>query len=71
MTEKCKRSSFAWDHFDLDENEKKVICKTCKATLAYNIHTSSLTTQMQAEHPWYKILINQAAAAELVTMLVL
>jgi hypothetical protein len=69
MAEKRQRSSFVWDHFDLDEDAKKVACKRCKATLAYNSTTSSMINHIQAKHP-YKMSTNEAAAVELVTTLI-
>jgi hypothetical protein len=69
LAEKRQRSSVVWDHFDLDEDTKKVACKTCKATLAYNSTTSSMIKHIQAKHP-YKMSTNEATAVELVTTLI-
>ena len=42
MAEKCQRSSFAWLHFDLDNDANKVCCEDCKLVLAFNNSTLSI-----------------------------
>jgi hypothetical protein len=52
MAEKRQRSSFVWNHFDLDEGTNKVTCKDCKVTLMYSNNTSNMMKHLQAKHPY-------------------
>ena len=52
MAEKRQRSSFVWNHFDLDESINKVRCKDCKESFVYSNNTSNMIKHLQARHSY-------------------
>ena len=55
---KSKAKSKVWTHFGFPAdgngtfiNQKKVICRLCKSTVAYSGNTSNLSYHLQREHP--------------------
>ena len=55
---KSKVKSKVWTHFGFPAdgngtiiNQKKVICRLCKSTVAYSGNTSNLSYHLQREHP--------------------
>jgi len=53
MSDKRKKTSFVWDHFDLHDDGDKVTCRICKLSLSHGGQsTSSMLKHLQAKHPY-------------------